>query len=127
MQNGAEWGRGRGSDSRNSCASKRRLASTKHCSVALVRLLRNGQAADLQLGGDLFLEWVNVLTRGGTAILRENEAIEDAAYGRAHEDGQLIDVRRIGHVRPIGAKAESWRIRLGLQPPARVVRRPGQG
>src|ERR1035437_5083456 len=93
MQNGAEWGRERGSDSRNSCASKRRLASTKHYSVALVRLLRNGQAADFQLGGDLFLEWLNVLTRGGTPILRENEAIEDAAVGRVHRNGQLIGVR----------------------------------
>jgi hypothetical protein len=89
--------------------------------------VRNGQAADFQLGGDLFLEWVSVLTRGETPVLRENEAIEHAAIGRVHEDGQLIDVCRIGHVRPIGAKAESWRIRLGLQPPARVVRRPGQG
>ena len=92
-----------------------------------MRLLRNGQAADFQLGGDLFLEWVNVLTRSGTPILRENKAIEDAAVGRVHGNGQLIDVCRIGHVGPIGAKSETWRIRLGLQPPAGMIGRPGQG
>jgi plasmid stabilization system protein ParE len=41
-------------------------------------------------------------------LVRENKAIEHAAFGRVHRKGQLIDVHRTGHVRPIGAKAESW-------------------